>query len=92
MARTCTNLSAQQILGHEVKDVISGFTGRATGHVIYVSGCNQVLVAPLYNKKELKWPDSVWIDDQRLTIVSGSKQIMLDNSKTPGHDVEPPAK
>lgn len=90
--KPCTNLSAWEILGHNVRDVISGFEGRATGHVIYLSGCNQILIAPLYDKKEKKWPKSNWLDDQRLVIIAGSKQIKLDNSKTPGHDEAPPVR
>lgn len=91
-AKSCFSMSAQEILGHKVRDVISGFEGNAVGHVIYISGCNQVLVSPMYDKKEKKWPKSDWIDDQRLEIIPGSKQIRLDNSKTPGHDVAPPVR
>ena len=90
--RFCTNLSAQEVLGHEVRDIISGFQGRAVGHVIYISGCNQVLVSPPYDLDESKWPKATWLDDQRLIIVEGSVQIKLDNTKKPGHDIAPPTK
>ena len=80
------------VLGHKVKDVISGFEGVATGHVVYISGCNQVLVCPPYDKKEKKWPKASWLDDQRLTLVAKSNQIKLDNRKTPGHDIAPPTR
>lgn len=80
------------VLGYKVKDLISGFEGTAVGHVVYLSGCNQVLVTPPYNKKELKWPDACWIDEQRIQVVGGKtkKRVVLDNSKTSGHDVAPP--
>lgn len=91
-AKSCTNLSAQEILGHKVRDVISGFEGNATGHVIYVSGCTRVLVSPDYNKKKNEWPNASWLDDQRLEIVPGSVQIRLDNAKKPGHDEPPPVR
>lgn len=88
--KSCTNLAAPEILGHRVRDIISGFEGRATGHVVYISGCNQVLVSPPYDKKGQTWPKANWIDEQRLVIVAKSQQIQLDNSRTPGHDIEPP--
>ncbi len=79
------------VLGHRVKDVVTGLVGIATGHVVYLSDCNQVLVNPGLNK-EGKLQNSHWIDEQRLSIVGGksTKKITLDNTKTPGFDSEPP--
>ncbi len=88
--KSCTNLAPSEILGHKVKDVISGFEGRVTGYVIYLSGCNQLNIVPEYDKKAKKWPEAHWIDVQRAVIVDKSQRVTLDNRKTPGHD-EPPA-
>lgn len=33
-------------LGRKYKDKITGFEGVATGYVRYLTGCNQVLLAP----------------------------------------------
>ena len=34
------------ILGATYRDVITGFSGVATGYVKYLTGCNQVLIQP----------------------------------------------
>jgi hypothetical protein len=75
-------------LGRTVKDRITGFTGVVTGHVVYISGCNQVLVAPPVDK-DGKVPDSHWFDEQRVEYVGGER-IVLDNTNTPGPDREAP--
>lgn len=54
------------ILGDEVKDSISGFTGIATGRAEYLTGCVQIQIASATLKGE---PTDHWIDEQRLTIV-----------------------
>ena len=71
-------------LGKTYKDKITGFGGVATGHVRYISGCNQVLIAPPVDN-EGKLRDSQWFDEQRLDD-QGTAQIVLDNSATPGPD------
>lgn len=75
-------------LGIEVKDKITGFRGVVTGFVRYLSGCNQVLVAPALGP-DGALRDSQWFDVQRLDRVGDSK-IVLDNEATPGFDSEPP--
>lgn len=74
-------------LGATYKDKITGFKGVATGECRYISGCNQVLLAPIV-KKDGSYKCS-WFDVQRVEKVKG-KKITLDNSKTPGHDIEAP--
>ena len=55
------------MLGHKVKDRITGFTGIVIGRVEYLTGCNQVLVAaPVGADGALK--DSHWIDEQRVVV------------------------
>ncbi|MFL5327383.1 MAG: hypothetical protein ACJ8C4_00580 [Gemmataceae bacterium] len=75
-------------LGIRVKDKITGFVGVVTGFVQYISGCNQVLVAPPVDK-DGKRIDSEWFDVQRLERVDDSK-VTLDNADHAGADSEPP--
>jgi hypothetical protein len=56
-------------LGQKVKDIISGFEGVVTGHVEYITGCNQALVQPAA-KPDGDFVDNRWIDDDRLRIVN----------------------
>lgn len=71
-------------LGKTYRDVITKFSGVATGHVNYISGCNQVLLAPpVDNEGRLR--DSQWFDEQRLEEQDATT-IVLDNRETPGHD------
>jgi hypothetical protein len=76
------------MLGHKVKDSITGFEGTVTGYVTYLSGCNQCLVTPVV-KKDGSPQDSCWLDEQRLKILS-KKAVKLDNSKGNGFDKEAP--
>lgn len=72
-------------LGKTYTDKITKPSGVATGHVRYISGCNQVLLAPQVDKNgQLR--DSQWFDEQRLDEVAKTKAIVLDNSSTPGPD------
>jgi hypothetical protein len=75
-------------LGRSYRDRITGFKGMATGHVRYISGCNQVLLAPPVDK-DGKLRDAQWFDEQRLED-QGGKTLVLDNSKTPGFDAPAP--
>ena len=75
-------------LGNNYKDRITGFAGVATGHVRYITGCNQVLLAPTVDK-EGKLRESQWFDEQRLEALDGAT-IVLENSGTPGPDKAAP--
>lgn len=75
-------------LGHKYKDVITGFEGTATGHVNYLTGCNQTLLAPT-TAPDGALRESQWFDDQRLTQISVDA-ITLDNGPTPGFDKSAP--
>jgi len=76
-------------LGMKVRDRITGFEGIITGHVVYISGCNQDLVNPRVDA-DGKLRDSQWFDEQRLELVPGETVVVLDNVETPGCDAEPP--
>ena len=74
-------------LGATYRDKITGFCGVATGRVEYITGCNQVLLAPASDGNTFKSPE--WFDEQRLEQ-TGENIIALDNSKSPGPDVSAP--
>lgn len=75
-------------LGRTYKDAITGFTGVATGYVMYISGCHQVLLNPTVDS-DGKLRDSNWFDEQRMIDVGGVT-IVLDNTETPGCDIMAP--
>ncbi len=71
-------------LGKKYKDKITGFEGVATGYVEYISGCNQLLLAPPVGS-DGTLRDSQWFDEQRLKALYADR-IVLDNGNTPGCD------
>jgi hypothetical protein len=75
-------------LGATYTDIITGFTGVATGRCEYISGCDQALLTP--RSENGKPADGAWFDVQRLEHASSVKVIKLDNSKTPGFDKPAP--
>jgi hypothetical protein len=75
-------------LGATYVDKITGFTGVAIGFVTYISGCNQVLIAPRVGD-DGKLQEGRWFDEQRL-LSSNEALIVLENDDTPGFDSEPP--
>lgn len=81
-------------LGQTVSDVITGFKGVATGYVTYITGCNQVLVAPRM-KEDGKAPESHWYDEDRLEVLE-AKPIVLPGTMvaeaSPGPDMPAPIK
>lgn len=79
-----------EILGNRYRDVITGFTGVATGSVKYISGCNQVLLSPQVGL-DGALRDPQWFDEQRLQQVDGVR-IELNNSATPGPDRAAPVR
>jgi len=76
-------------LGHTYRDAITGFSGIATGHCEYLTGCNQTLLQPVGEKPDTR-PESHWFDDQRLAEVPNGAVITLDNGSTPGFDKPAP--
>lgn len=71
-------------LGATYQDKITGFEGVATGYVQYITGCNQVLLAPKATDGVMK--ESQWIDEQRLEIVPTARVITINNGSNPGCD------
>lgn len=77
-------------LGSTYRDSITGFQGVATGYVTYISGCNQVLLAPRVSTDNAM-RDAHWFDEQRLQAVEADR-IVLDNGDHPGHDMAAPVR
>jgi hypothetical protein len=55
-------------LGAKVRDSITGFTGRATSRVEYITGCVQYGVLPEV-KADGSYPNAEYIDEQRLEVI-----------------------
>lgn len=70
--------------GKTAVDQVTGFKGTITGYAEYISGCAQVLIVPKVADNG-SFVDGQWFDVQRTSILKG-KQVVLDNSKTPGPD------
>ena len=83
-------------LGATYRDEITGFEGIATGVVKYITGCDQVLLAP-QSRDGLKL-DAHWFDKPRVIRMPGNI-IKLEfandadfDTKDRGADITPPAK
>ena len=76
-------------LGYTFRDKITGFSGVATGHCEYLTGCHQTLIQPRAVEGG-KLPESAWFDDQRLEKEARKDRVVLDNGATPGFDCEAP--
>lgn len=61
------------LLGFEVRDVVTGFTGVVTSVNFALFGCIQAVVTPLANTE--KKAESLWFDTNRLKIIS-EKPVM----------------
>lgn len=58
------------ILGSKVRDTITGFEGRATSRIEYITGCVQYGVLPEVGA-DGKYPNPEYIDEQRLVLTGG---------------------
>ena len=76
-------------LGAKVRSKITGFTGIVTGRTEYISGCVQLCVTP--RAKDGKSLDSVWIDDDQLTVLKGGLSAKSKKAGGP-QDNTPPAR
>lgn len=83
--------SSSIVLGATYQDRITGFVGVATGYVSYITGCNQVLLAPK-TKADGAMPEPQWLDEQRLIVLETESVIVLDNGATPGFGTPAPVR
>ena len=78
------------LLGLMAQDRITGFRGRITAVVRYISGCVQVCLTPTGIGPDGKLPDGHFFDVQRVEVNRDVERVILDNTKTPGFDLPPP--
>jgi hypothetical protein len=78
------------ILGATYRERITGYTGVATAHVRYLTGCSQVLLIPPMHENKLQ--DGNYFDEQRLVQVEDVPVISFENDETPGGDMLPTKK
>ncbi len=76
-------------LGQEVKDNITGFQGIVTCRMLWLHGCERLLVQPPYNKKEGKMPENAGFDEPQLVIV-GEGVSVKDKPPTYGDNTYVP--
>jgi len=54
----------------EVKDIVTGFKGKVTAYLLYMTGCVQYQIE-IANGTELK---AYWVDEDRLEIIKEKKE------------------
>jgi hypothetical protein len=80
---------SKSLLGFTFRDKVTGFEGVATGHVEYITGCDQLLLVPAVDK-DGKLRDSNWFDTQRCELIPALLQVVVDNSEFNGPDKAAP--
>lgn len=80
-------------LGDKAQDQITGFEGVVTGKCVYISGCDQILLAgrvkPDGSKAESQWFDI----DRCLLIEAGAVKLeQVSSAARPGCDAPAPVK
>lgn len=58
------NQEASELFGCDGRDMITGFEGKITGQVIYITGCKQLNLVP--KVKDGKVGDNMWFDIDRI--------------------------
>lgn len=84
----------KQMFGHTGRDIITGFQGVITGACSYISGCDQVLLAPKCDDGG-KAQEALWFDTSRIVILAGEKVVSLPKDKVeaaPGPDKPAPVR
>lgn len=77
--------------GDIVQDLITKTEGIVTGHADYVTGCDQYLIQPKSDKRNIKISGE-WFDEMRLVkkgIDKATRSIIKTNT---GADIEAPQK
>lgn len=62
-----------EVIGKEVKDIITGFSGIALGYTRWLTGCNTVGIVPRELKDE-KPQEPQWFDDSRVLVLGDGIQ------------------
>jgi len=75
-------------LGQEVQDVISGYKGRVTGLMEYITGCKQALITPRVDEKgEMRDPH--YVDVDRLVIMGEAISLPITAPAGPSAPTPP---
>lgn len=75
-------------LGDRVREIVSGYEGVVTGTVVYLWGCEQVLVARANEKGK---PEAEWFDLGRIEIIEKATLTAVAYESQPnGADVPAP--
>lgn len=82
-------MKGKKLLGFTLRDKVTGFQGVATGHVTYITGCDQLLLVPPVDK-DGKIREAQWFDTQRCQLLPDFDQVVIDNSEFTGPDKEAP--
>ena len=63
--------------GQKVKCIITGFTGIIDCSALWINGCVRYSVQPRCEKGKVDRPDSIWMDEEQVELISKgiSKQI-----------------
>jgi len=77
-----------EMLGREVVDMVTGFTGVATGFARYLTGCDQYFVLPKTEDAK-KYPEGQWLDVNRLNATDAA-QIAVPTEVDKGCDIGAP--
>lgn len=70
--------------GVEVKDLISGLIGIIDCSALWLNGCRRYSVQPKIKKGETTKPDSIWMDEETLILVSDGINKTVKPTKTGG--------
>lgn len=80
------NFDLDKMMGKEVKDMVTGYSGIVTGKITWLFGCNQYHVLPKASDDgSLK--DGVWFDEGRLIVIGEGirpEQVMPTSGKRGG--------
>lgn len=79
-------------LGDRARDRITGFAGVVTGRCEYITGCDQVLLAP--QAKDGDFKESRWFDLDRCELIEAAAfpPATVSNPSRPGPDRPAPRK
>lgn len=77
-----------EYLGRTVRDEISGFEGIVVGHVVYLTGCHQLLVQPKCKSGE--FVESRWFDVDRCLLAYPNEEPVKLPSTQNGFDAPAP--
>ena len=81
-----TNFDLDPMMGKEVKDIVTGYTGIVTGKITWLFGCHQFNVLPKA-AEDGTMKDGQWFDEGRLQILSDGirpQEVVADTGKRGG--------